>query len=61
VLKVLFYEIKWTSSMPLDEGENQLMLALPEMSAGKEQIDDQTRKVMKRTTAAVRCNNVYSL
>jgi prefoldin subunit 5 len=61
VLKVLFYEIKWTSSMPLDEGENQLMLALPELSARKEQIDDQMRQVIKRTTATVRCNTVYSL
>jgi hypothetical protein len=61
VLKVLLYKIKWKSSTLLDEGENQLRLALPELSAEKEQIDDQTRQVMKRTTATVRCNDVHSL
>lgn len=61
VPEVLLYKIKWKSSTSLEEGENQLRLALPELSAEKEQIDDQTRQVMKRTTATVRYNNAHGL
>jgi hypothetical protein len=47
VLKVLLYKIKWKSSMPLDEGEKQLRLALSALSTGREKINDKKSQVIK--------------
>jgi hypothetical protein len=45
--------------MSLDEGENQLRLALLALSLGRKQITDKMKQVMKRTTDTSLCSNIH--